>query len=104
MPDTQRNWQTKSLWIAISVYFILTLSISLSYYWGYMSSINDLGTFDQAVWGTLHGDFFLNTHNMFNAPINYFGIHFRPILLMFLPFYPSFLPPRFLAVDSIPQV
>jgi uncharacterized membrane protein len=52
-----------------------------------MSSINDLGTFDQAVWGTLHGDFFLNTHNMFNVPINYFGIHFRPILLIFLPFY-----------------
>jgi len=82
-----RNWRIMSLWIAIFIYFILTLIISLSYHWGYMSSLTDLGTFDQAVWGTLHGRFFLNTHNMFNVPINYFGIHFRPILLIFLPFY-----------------
>ena len=87
MPYPQRNWQIKSLWIAIFADFILTITISLSYHWGYLSSIVDLGTFDQAVWGTLHGDFFLNTHNMFNVPINYLGIHFRPILLIFLPFY-----------------
>jgi uncharacterized membrane protein len=75
------------LWIAIFIHFILSFSISLSYHWGYISSITDLGTFDQAVWGSLHGDFFLNTHNIFNVPINYLGIHFRPILLIFLPFY-----------------
>ena len=75
------------MWIAIFIHFILSFSISLSYHWGYISSITDLGTFDQAVWGTLHGDFFLNTHNIFNVPINYLGIHFRPILLIFLPFY-----------------
>jgi uncharacterized membrane protein len=74
------------LWIAIFIHFILSLSISLSYHWGYISSIIDLGTFDQAVWGTLHGDFFLNTH-IFNVLINYLGFHFRPILLIFLPFY-----------------
>jgi len=74
------------LWIAIFVYFILTLSISLSYYWGYMSSVVDIGTFDQAVWGTLHGYPFLNTI-AFNKAINYLGFHFRPILLIFLPFY-----------------
>jgi len=74
------------LWIAIFIHFILSLSISLSYHWGYISSIIDLGTFDQAVWGTLHGDFFLNTH-IFNVPLNYLGFHFRPILLIFLPFY-----------------
>jgi uncharacterized membrane protein len=74
------------LWIAVFIHFILSFSISLSYHWGYISSIIDLGTFDQAVWGTLHGDFFLNTH-IFNVPINYLGFHFRPILLFFLPFY-----------------
>lgn len=74
------------MWIAIFIHFILSLSISLSYHWGYISSIIDLGTFDQAVWGTLHGDFFLNTH-IFNVLINYLGFHFRPILLIFLPFY-----------------
>ena len=85
--NTSRNWWITSLWIAVFIHFILSLSISLSYHWGYISSITDLGTFDQAVWGTLHGDFFLNTHSIFNVPINYLGIHFRPILLIFLPFY-----------------
>jgi len=56
-----------------------------------MSSINDLGLFDQAIWGTLHGDFFLNTNNPFNTPMSYLSIHFRPILLIFVPFY-FFLP------------
>ncbi len=51
-----------------------------------MSSLTDLGTFDQAVWGTLHGDFFLNT-NTFSKKVSYLGIHFRPVLLIFLPFY-----------------
>jgi len=51
-----------------------------------MSSLTDLGTFDQAVWGTLHSDFFLNT-NTFSKKVSYLGIHFRPILLIFLPFY-----------------
>ena len=75
------------LLILICVYFMLILCIGLSYHWGYLSTLEDIGTFDQAVWGTLHGDFFLNTHNDFNVPINYLGFHFRPILLIFLPFY-----------------
>ena len=75
------------MWIAIFIHFILSFSISLSYHWGYISSITDLGTFDQVVWGTLHDVFFLNIHNGFNILIKYFGFHFRPILLIFLPFY-----------------
>lgn len=51
-----------------------------------MSSMTDIGTFDQAVWGTLHGDFFLNT-NTFSKKVSYLGIHFRPILLIFTPLY-----------------
>jgi len=65
---------------------MFTLFISLSYHWGYMSSLTDLGTFDQAVWGSLHSDFFLNT-NTFSKKVSYLGIHFRPVLLIFLPFY-----------------
>jgi len=86
MINTSRNWWITSLWIAIFIYFILTLIISFSYHWGYMSSMMDIGTFDQAVWGTLHDYFFLNTI-AFNKAINYLGFHFRPILLIFLPFY-----------------
>ena len=86
MIRTSKNWWKTILWIAIFIYFLLTLIISLSYHWGYMSSVTDIGTFDQAIWGTLHGHFFLNTI-AFNKAINYLGFHFRPILLIFLPFY-----------------
>ena len=86
MISTSRNRWITSLWVAIFIYFILTLIISFSYHWAYMSSLTDLGTFDQAVWGTLHSDFFLNT-NTVSKKVSYLGIHFRPVLLIFLPFY-----------------
>ena len=70
----------------VVLYFFIILAISLSYHWGYLSTLTDVGTFDQAVWATLHGFPFLNT-NAFSSPVNYFGIHFRPILAIFLPFY-----------------
>lgn len=51
-----------------------------------MTSINDLGVFDQAVWGILHKKPFLNTI-IFNKPINWLGFHFHPILAIFSIFY-----------------
>jgi len=76
------------LWtgIAISVHFLLILLLGLSRHWGYMSSLNDLGVFDQAAWGTLNGQFFLNT-SQFNQPINWLGFHFHPLILLFVPLY-----------------
>lgn len=79
------NWR-RWTWIAISIHFLLIFSLGLSHYWGYI--LNDLGVFDQTVWGTLNGDFFLNTfNNPFNKPINWLGFHFNPILLLFVPLY-----------------
>lgn len=80
-----KRWNV-ALWGVVVLYFFLILAISLSYHWGYLSTLADVGTFDQAVWATLHGFPFLNT-NAFSSPVNYFGIHFRPILAIFLPFY-----------------
>ncbi|MFC1761617.1 DUF2079 domain-containing protein [Planctomycetota bacterium] len=68
------------------VYLIFSLGLCLSYHWGYLSTLTDLGTFDQAIWGTLSGDIFLNTH-IFGQQTNYLGFHFRPILFLFVPFY-----------------
>lgn len=77
-----RQW-TK---IVVSLHFLLILLLGLSRHWGYMSSLNDLGVFDQAVWGTLNGQFLLNTSTL-NQPINWLGFHFHPILLIFVPLY-----------------
>jgi uncharacterized membrane protein len=52
-----------------------------------MTSLNDLGVFDQLAWGTLHGQWFHNTANPFNSPMNWLGFHYNPILLMFVPLY-----------------
>ena len=80
------RWR-RGTWIAISVHFSVVLTLGLFRHWGYMSSLNDLGVFDQAVWGTLHGQFLLNTSNELNQPINWLGFHFNPVLLLFVPLY-----------------
>lgn len=78
-----RGWMA----LAISIHFVVILALGLFRHWGYMTSINDLGVFDQAVWGTLHGKFMLNTSNEFNQHINWLGFHFHPVLLLFVPLY-----------------
>jgi len=80
-----KGWELL-LWAVISGYFCLILILSLSYHWGYLSTMADVGTFDQAVWGILNGEPFLNT-SIFSTPINFLGVHFKPILLCFIPFY-----------------
>lgn len=80
---TRWRWGT---WIAISAHFGILLTLGLSRHWGYLSSLNDLGVFDQAVWGTLHGQFLLNT-SILDQPIDWLGFHFNPVLLLFVPLY-----------------
>jgi len=75
------------LWSAMLLHFALFLMVGLSRHWGYMSSLNDLGIFDQVAWNTLQGNFFQTTTNPFSQPLNWLGFHFHPILLFFVPFY-----------------
>lgn len=82
-PISRWHWWT---WTAISLHFLLLLFLGLSRHWGYLSSLNDLGVFDQAAWGTLRGQFLLNT-SQFNQPINWLGFHFHPVILLFTPLY-----------------
>lgn len=82
-PISRWRWVT---WATIAIHFLVILWLGLSRHWGFMSSINDLGVFDQAAWGTLHGQFLLNT-SQFNQPINWLGFHFHPVILLFVPLY-----------------
>jgi uncharacterized membrane protein len=76
------------LLVIIGLHFILFSLLGLSRHWGYMTSINDLGAFDQAIWGGIHKGFLLNS---FGTPqsltINWLGIHFNIALYLFIPFY-----------------
>lgn len=51
-----------------------------------MTSLNDLGCFDQAIWTALDDGVMLNTIN-YNKDINWLGFHFEPILYFFVPLY-----------------
>ncbi len=81
--STWRLWA----WVAIALHFLILLFLGLSRHWAYLTSLNDLGVFDQAVWGTMQGDWFLNTSNHFSKPLNWLGFHFNLILLAFVPLY-----------------
>jgi len=83
-PISHWRWVT---WAAIAIHFATFLLLGLSRHWGFLTSLNDLGIFDQSVWGTLHGKFFLNSGNSFNTPINWLGVQFSPVLLLFVPLY-----------------
>jgi uncharacterized membrane protein len=52
----------------------------------YLTSINDLGQFDQAVWGFLNGAPFLNTI-LFEIEVNWLCARFSPIIALFVPLY-----------------
>jgi uncharacterized membrane protein len=83
----ERIFWRMGLWIVIVSHFAFFLVIGMSRHWGYMSSINDLGVFDQVVWNTLHGNFLQTTINPFGTSINWLGFHFQPVLLLFVPLY-----------------
>ena len=69
-----------TLVIILSAHFALLLAMGLARHWSNLTSLNDLGIYDQAVWGTLHGKWFLNTSNTFGVEANCLGFHFNPIL------------------------
>jgi len=75
------------LWSAMLLHFAFFLTIGMSRHWGYMSC--DLGVFDQAVWNTLHGNFLHYTFTIpsFATSMIRLGMHFDPILLLFVPLY-----------------
>jgi uncharacterized membrane protein len=86
MNGASRKYYPWWLGIAIMVHFSVLMLLGLSRHWGFMTSINDLGIYDQAVWGVLHGQSLLNTSQL-NQPIYWLGFHFHPVLFLFVPLY-----------------
>lgn len=64
---------------ASALFFVLALLRHLSFH----SAGYDLGFFDQVLWNASHGHGFRSTF----IPYGFFGEHFEPVLLLFLPFY-----------------
>jgi uncharacterized membrane protein len=77
----------------IFIFIIIFVFLSFGRHDALKSYLNDLGTYDQALWNTVHGHFFHLTSSMVNVD-NYLGAHFSPILLFFVPFYALFPSPK----------
>ena len=86
---TNKNSWDKFLVSFSTIYFFLLFFHGFSHHWGYLSSLNDIGHFDQAIWGAANGFSLLNT-DIFNQYANRLGIHFDPILYLFVPLYKTY--------------
>jgi len=79
------RWQALLL-VFIALFFSLFFLLGLWRHWGYLTSINDLGCFDQVVWMASFGHSLVNTSN-FTMPMHWLGFHFQPILFVFALLY-----------------
>lgn len=89
-------------YVLVTVFVSFFLFLSAGRHYALKSYLNDLGTYDQIVWNTLHGDFFRMTCSMINGVYNYLGGHFSLILLVFVPLYAIWSSPIwFLALQAL---
>lgn len=79
------NWRIVLL-IVCFLFFCLFSLLGLWRHWGYLTSLNDLGSFDQVVWMASRGHPLVNT-SVLGTPMNWLGFHFQPILFAFVPLY-----------------
>lgn len=87
----KQTWAISGVAIAITTHLSLILTIGILRHWGLLTSIYDLGVFDQAIWGILNDRPFHDTIiNISTNPINWLGFHFNPILIIFAPLYAIF--------------
>jgi len=75
-----------TLFFSCLFFFCLYSLLGLWRHWGYLTSINDLGCFDQVVWMASKGHSLVNTSN-FSTPIHWLGFHFQPVLFAFVLLY-----------------
>ena len=93
MIKTQKIKIDTLAYFLIIVFMLVFTALSFGRHAALKSYLNDLGTYDQALWNTVHGNFFGLTSSMVNVN-NYFGAHFSPILLIFVPFYFIYATPK----------
>ena len=81
-------------------YFLGLSIMTVTRHHRFLTTASDLGIFNQAFWTTLHGEgFFYETPDFwFNPNGSFFGVHFAPILFLFLPFYAIYPAPDTLLV------
>jgi uncharacterized membrane protein len=87
--DGQRRLAWALVLLLVVVDSILVCQHSIARYQTYHADAFDLGNMNQAVWNTLHGNFFRFTNRGLDwfGPPTRLGIHVEPILVLIAPFY-----------------
>ncbi len=77
------------LLLCIVVYAAFFSALTILRHWSFETHAWDLGIFTQSLWTTVHENRFLyHTTELFMNPSgSFFGVHFSPLLLAFLPLY-----------------
>jgi len=104
-------WREVIAFAVIIIFVGFFLQLTLSRHAALKSFQNDLGTYSQLTWNTLHGDFFqasgaLPIVTMFpdgtiNEQFNYLSAHFSPLLLIFVPLYAIWADPRIFLIIQV---
>lgn len=77
---------TRALFAIILVWILVLSAVQLARHYSLLTGGRDLGLFDHPLSSTLHGKF-LQSSLLPDSARNYFGFHFCPVILLFLPFY-----------------
>jgi uncharacterized membrane protein len=83
------SWRSPGAFLLVvgSAHFLLLLAMGLTRHWSYLTSVLDLGVYDQSLWGILNGAPFINTGNELDQATNRLGVQFNPVLAVFAPLY-----------------
>lgn len=77
------KFQSEKIYKIVLAYIAFFLAVAFLKHYTFHSNAWDLSIFDEAIWNTSQGRFmYISLKDM-----NYFGDHFAPILLFFVPFY-----------------
>jgi uncharacterized membrane protein len=91
----------RAAYALITLFILVFTLLSFGRHDSLKSYLNDLGVYDQAIWNTLHGNFFQASAIMV-AEKNYLAAHFSPILILFAPLYMIWANPKwFLFIQSL---
>lgn len=91
---------TRSIGIIVLVWIIVLSAVQLGKHYSLQTGGRDLGLFDHPLSSTLHGHF-LKSSLLPETARNYFGFHFCPVILFFLPFYALIDSPAVLLIGHV---
>lgn len=74
------------LTIVIGIFICIFSLLGLWRHWSFLTSLNDLGCFDQAIWMASKGGALQNT-SILGIPMNWLGFHFQPGLFLYAQLY-----------------